>query len=70
MMSAETRYRDDNQFRALVDKMEHMVQDLQFTPSEMRDAAMLACLHFEMRRPFPFPNMTPRDTQHPPLERI
>lgn len=51
--SAEYRYLRDNDFRALVDYMENFIHRLQFTSSEMRDAAMLACLRFEMKRPFP-----------------
>lgn len=52
-MTADQRYENDNQFRMLVDWMEKFIHDTQFTPSELREAAMLAAIHYEMRRPWP-----------------
>ncbi len=42
--SAEERYRDDAQFRVLVDLMTKMYLDLEFTPSEMRESAVFAAI--------------------------
>lgn len=44
------RYLNDNEFRTLVDWLEHYIHHAQFTPSEMREAATLACIHYEMNR--------------------
>lgn len=46
----DARYREDTTFHRLVDMLEAHLHNLDFTPSELRDAAMLASLHFEMRR--------------------
>jgi len=42
------RYENDNHYRALVDTMEVHIHAAQFTPSEMREAALLASIHYEM----------------------
>lgn len=49
MMTPEQRYLNDNQFRHLVDYMENFIHQAQFTPSELRDAAMLGAIHYEMK---------------------
>ncbi len=49
----ERRYYDDLAFRHLVDVIESCVNSMQLTPSEVREASMLACLHHEMRRTKP-----------------
>ena len=50
---AETRYQRDPAFRALVDAMYSHIDALKLTPTEMREAAMLACIKFEQRHPRP-----------------
>lgn len=48
MKTPEERYMCDASFRQLVDTMEAMVRHARFTPSEMREAAMLASIHYEL----------------------
>ena len=48
MIRIDGRYNDDGDFHMLVDMMESFIHRAQFTPSEMREAAVLACIHFEM----------------------
>ena len=50
MMSPEQRYLVDPWFNKLVDLMEYHIQRAEYTPSEMREAALLACIHFEQKR--------------------
>ena len=49
------RYRDDPRFHALVSVMESYIHMGQFTPTEVREAALLATVHYEMRQ---FPSFT------------
>lgn len=49
-MTAEDRYRHDVAFKQLVDVLEYQIQELRLTPTEIREAAVLACLHFEQKR--------------------
>jgi len=44
------RYMFDPVFHTVVDGMIKMLTDYQLTPSEMREAAMLACVQFEQSR--------------------
>lgn len=48
-MPPEDRYRHDPVFRNLVDMIYAGIVDHQFTPTEVRDAAMLAALKYELR---------------------
>jgi len=49
----EHRYRRDPKFKLFVDVIESMLQKAEMSPSEVREGAMLACIHFEMRRTAP-----------------
>lgn len=49
MMTAQDRYLHDPVFHTLVDTIYMAIDKLQYTPTEIRDAAMLAALHWEMR---------------------
>ncbi len=49
-MTPEGRYQQDTQFRTLVDLMESYIARADFTPSEIRLAAMMASIHYEMYR--------------------
>jgi hypothetical protein len=47
MKTAEERYLQDAEFHALVDMIEMMIVKKRFTPSELREAVMLAALKYE-----------------------
>jgi len=46
--SARERYCNDIAYKQIVDMMTHMIHSNQFTPSEMREAAILASINYEM----------------------
>jgi len=55
----EERYQINPLFHALVDMLISSIQEAQFTPTELREAATLACTMYEMvhiRRVFPSPS--------------
>jgi hypothetical protein len=43
------RYQRDPAFKQLVDAMTRSIQSCQFSPSELREAAVLAAVHYELR---------------------
>lgn len=45
--SVEDRYQRDPQFRTVVDMLEHLIRGAQMTPTEVREAAILATIHYE-----------------------
>lgn len=50
MRSVTERYQTDATFRQLVDMLYASIDNAQFTPSEIREAAMLAHILYEERR--------------------
>ena len=48
MRYIDDRYRNDPEFHQLVDLIEQMIRQARFTPSETREAAMLAQMHHEL----------------------
>lgn len=60
----QARYSRDNNFRVLVDIMEAHMHNASYTPTEMREAAMLAAIHYESRtiRQFAGYTMNPMET--------
>lgn len=51
--AVEERYARDIEFAALVDAIYNMIVTLKTTPTEVREAVMLAQLKYEMRFPRP-----------------
>lgn len=49
-MTPAFRYKRDPKFAALVQIIESYLHAAEFTPTEVREAAMLAATHYEMRR--------------------
>jgi hypothetical protein len=49
MMTIEERYQSDPVFHHLVDTMQVFIQEHQITPSELREAALLAAIKYELR---------------------
>jgi hypothetical protein len=45
----ENRYYRDPYFSSLVDLLESFIHRTQYTPSELREAALLAAIHYENR---------------------
>lgn len=46
-MTPEERYHRDPAFRTLVDMLHHCIQTADYTPTEVREAALLACIHHD-----------------------
>jgi len=53
MKTMKAKYQNDPQYKQTVDIMEHLIRENQFTPSEIREMAVLACINYEMSRPNP-----------------
>lgn len=47
-VTPEQRYCHDATFKMLVDLLEQQIHNAQYTPSEIRAAAMLAAIHYEI----------------------
>ena len=47
----DERYRHDAAFHAVVDALSRLIEDMQLSPSEVREAAMYAVYRSEVRRP-------------------
>ena len=50
MMAPEDRYYRDPMFAALVDTIQRYIETMEITPTEVGEAAALACYKHEMRR--------------------
>ena len=47
--SPEEKYLHDSRYHTLVDTMEAHLQTCLFSPEEMREAVLMACIHHEVR---------------------
>lgn len=50
LSNSEAKYRNDTAFKIIVDSLQHAIEGLHLTPSEVREAAMYACVLVEQRR--------------------
>jgi hypothetical protein len=48
MKTPHEKYRNDPQYKAFVDILTNLIIECKLTPSEVREAAVLACIHNEM----------------------
>jgi len=53
MKTPEQKYSNDPEYNRFVDMVESFLEHAQFTPSEVREMCMLACIHHEYRKPKP-----------------
>jgi len=49
MKSPKEKYMNDPEYHQLVRMLENFIERAQFTPSELREAAILASINYEMR---------------------
>ncbi|MDP1774244.1 MAG: hypothetical protein Q8L15_18405 [Methylobacter sp.] len=49
MKTPRDKYMNDPEYHRLVDMLENFVETARFTPSELREASVLACINYEMR---------------------
>lgn len=68
----EWRYQNDPKFKSYVDMMHALIHRAELTPTEVREAAMLACIHYESyqvrriylnRGQFTMSNLTMKDEE-------
>ena len=50
MKTPNEKYENDPAYRQLVDMLEEFIVQAEFTPSEIREACMLACIRHELYR--------------------
>ena len=49
MKTPREKYMNDPEYHRLVEMLEQFVEHARFTPSELREASVLACINYEMR---------------------
>lgn len=49
MKTPKEKYMNDPEYNHLVNVLEQMIEQARFTPSELREAVILACINYEMR---------------------
>jgi len=64
MKTPREKYQSDNNYRALVNTLHAYIENCHFAPSELREAAILACILYEEChvRPLHIPNL-PEDVK-------
>ncbi len=53
MKTIDEKYKNDPHFHSLVNLLMYNLETYHFTPSELREAVIFACTHFEMNRTQP-----------------
>ena len=49
MKTPREKYMNDPEYHHLVTTLEHLIEQAHFTPSELREACILASINYEMR---------------------
>lgn len=49
MKTPKEKYLNDPEYHHLVTTLEHLIESARFTPSELREACVLASINYEMR---------------------
>jgi len=49
MKTPKDKYMNDPEYHHFVSMIEQMIEQARFTPSELREMCMLACINYEMR---------------------
>jgi restriction endonuclease Mrr len=49
MKTPKEKYMNDPEYHHFVQMIEQMIEQARFTPSELREMCMLACINYEMR---------------------
>jgi len=49
MKTPREKYMNDPEYHNLVNMLEQFIERARFTPSELREASILACINYEMR---------------------
>jgi hypothetical protein len=49
MKTPKEKYMNDPEYHRLVSMLENFIEQARFTPSELREACVLACINYEMR---------------------
>ena len=49
MKTPKEKYQNDPEYNHLVNTLEHLIEQARFTPSELREACILASINYEMR---------------------
>ena len=49
LQTPKDKYLNDPEYNHLVNMLESLIEQARFTPSEMREACMVACINYEMR---------------------
>jgi len=49
MKTPKEKYMNDPEYNHLVNTLEQLIKQARFTPSELREACILACINYEMR---------------------